>query len=146
MHRPEWAKPLQQLMGAVTEAHKVLADETLRGNYDRKLTHRQTEAQETLEECVKLAAKAVREENREGAIFWMRKCVNIAPEVAKYRVSLATSMTACAASPARSGGAFSESHRTGPMEYRGLFKFRRTLRTAATAVARGESVFEDIGV
>lgn len=94
MHRPEWAKPLQQLMGAVTEAHKVLADETLRGNYDRKLTHRQTEAQETLEECVKLAAKAVREENREGAIFWMRKCIKIAPEVAKYRVSLATSMTA----------------------------------------------------
>jgi tetratricopeptide (TPR) repeat protein len=94
MDRPEWAKPLQQLMGAVTEAHKVLADETLRGNYDRKLTHRQTEAQETLEECVKLAAKAEREENREGAIFWMRKCVNIAPEVAKYRVSLASNMTA----------------------------------------------------
>jgi tetratricopeptide (TPR) repeat protein len=94
MHRPEWAKPLQRLMGAVTEAHKVLADETLRGNYDRRLTHRQTESQETLEECVKLAANALRDENREGAIFWMRKCVNIAPEVAKYRVSLATSMTA----------------------------------------------------
>lgn len=94
MHRPEWAKPLQQLMGAVTEAHKVLSHETSRGNYDRRLTHRRTESQETLEECVKLAANALRDENREGAIFWMRKCVNIAPEVAKYRVSLATSMTA----------------------------------------------------
>lgn len=93
-HRPEWAKPLQQLMGAVTEAHKVLSDETQRGNYDRKLTHRQTESQETLEECAKLAANALRDENREGAIFWMRKCVVIAPEVAKYRVSLASSMTA----------------------------------------------------
>jgi tetratricopeptide (TPR) repeat protein len=54
--------------------------------------HRHTEAEETIEECVKLAANAQRDENREGAIFWMRKCVAMAPEVAKYRVSLASSL------------------------------------------------------
>jgi curved DNA-binding protein CbpA len=92
MNRPEWVKPLQQLMGAITEAHNILSDELKRGNYDRKLIHRQTEAEQTVEECVKLAANALRDENREGAIFWMRKCVTIAPEVAKYRVSLATNL------------------------------------------------------
>jgi curved DNA-binding protein CbpA len=92
MAHPEWVKPLQQLMGAITEAYNILSDETKRGNYDRKLMHHQTEAQETIEECVKLAANAQRDENREGAIFWMRKCVAMAPDVAKYRVSLASSL------------------------------------------------------
>jgi len=90
MNRPDWVKPLQQLMGAITEAHNILSDELKRGNYDRKLIHRQTEAQETVEECVKLAANALRDENREGAIFWMRKCVNISPHEPKHRVSLAS--------------------------------------------------------
>ena len=94
MNRPAWVQPLQQLMGAITEAHNVLSDEGKRGLYDRKLMNRQTEAEQTVEECVKLAANALRDENREGAIFWMRKCVMISPEVAKYRVSLATSLAA----------------------------------------------------
>jgi curved DNA-binding protein CbpA len=94
MNRPAWVQPLQQLMGAITEAHNILSDELKRGNYDRKLIHRQTEAEQTVEECVKLAANALRDENREGAIFWMRKCVTISPDVAKYRVSLATSLAA----------------------------------------------------
>ena len=46
MNRPAWVKPLQQLMGAITEAHNVLSDEAKRGLYDRKLIHRQTEAEE----------------------------------------------------------------------------------------------------
>ncbi len=92
MNRPDWVRPLQQLMGAITEAHNVLSDEGKRGLYDRKMIHRQTEAEQTVEECVKLAANAVRDENREGAIFWMRKCVTISPDVAKYRVALATSL------------------------------------------------------
>lgn len=92
MNRPDWVKPLQQLMGAITEAHNILSDELKRGNYDRKLIHRQTEAQETVEECVKLAANALRDENREGAIFWMRKCVNISPNEPKHRVSLASAL------------------------------------------------------
>jgi curved DNA-binding protein CbpA len=92
MNRPDWVKPLQQLMGAITEAHNVLGDEIKRGHYDRKLIHRQTEARETVEECVKLAANALRDENREGAIFWMRKCVSISPNEPKHRVSLASSL------------------------------------------------------
>jgi curved DNA-binding protein CbpA len=94
MNRPNWVKPLQQLMGAITEAHNVLGDEIKRGHYDRKLIHRQTEVQETVEECVKLAANALRDENREGAIFWMRKCVNISPNEPKHRVSLASCLAA----------------------------------------------------
>jgi tetratricopeptide (TPR) repeat protein len=94
MNRPGWVQPLQQLMGAITEAHNVLSDEGKRGLYDRKMIHRQTEAEQTVEECVKLAANALRDENREGAIFWMRKCVTYSPDVAKYRVSLATSLAA----------------------------------------------------
>jgi curved DNA-binding protein CbpA len=92
MNRPEWVKPLQQLMGAITVAHNVLSDEKARGAYDRKLIHRQTEAEETLEECEKLAANALRDKNAEGAIFWMRKCVTFAPEVAKYRFALASNL------------------------------------------------------
>jgi tetratricopeptide (TPR) repeat protein len=92
MDRPEWAAPLQKLMGAITEAHNILSDEKKRGAYDRKLIHRQSESQETVEECMKLAANCQRDENIAGAIFWLRKCVSHAPEVAKYRVSLAACM------------------------------------------------------
>jgi curved DNA-binding protein CbpA len=90
MNRPEWVKPLQQLMGAITVAHNVLSDEKARGAYDRKLIQRKTEAEATLEECEKLAVNAVRDKNFEGAIFWGRKCVTFAPEVAKYRFQLAS--------------------------------------------------------
>jgi tetratricopeptide (TPR) repeat protein len=94
MRKPEWALTLQQLMGAMTEAYNVLSDENKRGIYDRKLilSNTRTQAEETLEECTKLAANAERDQNIEGAIFWWRKCVNIAPEVAKYRVSLAANL------------------------------------------------------
>jgi curved DNA-binding protein CbpA len=90
MNRPEWVKPLQQLMGAITVAHNVLSDEKARGAYDRKLIQRKTEAEATLEECEKLAVNAIRDKNFEGAIFWGRKCVTFAPEVAKYRFQLAS--------------------------------------------------------
>jgi curved DNA-binding protein CbpA len=90
MNRPEWVKPLQQLMGAITVAHNTLSDEKARGAYDRKLIQRKTEAEATLEECEKLAVNAIRDKNVEGAIFWGRKCVTFAPEVAKYRFQLAS--------------------------------------------------------
>lgn len=90
MNRPEWVKPLQQLMGAITVAHNTLSDEKARGAYDRKLIQRKTEAEATLEECEKLAVNAIRDKNFEGAIFWGRKCVTFAPEVAKYRFQLAS--------------------------------------------------------
>jgi curved DNA-binding protein CbpA len=94
MRRPEWTQPLQQLMGAITEAYNVLSDEKKRGSYDRKLilASKRTEAEETIDECLRLAAAAQRDDNIAGAIVWLRKCVNIAPEVPKYRVSLATQL------------------------------------------------------
>lgn len=96
MGKPEWAGSLQQLMGAITEAYNVLSDDKKRGSYDKKLalSHSRTEAEETIEDCLKLAASCQRDENFAGAIFWLRKCVNLAPDVAKYRVSLAASLTA----------------------------------------------------
>ena len=38
MDKHEWVAPLQQLMGAITEAYRVLSDEKKRGSYDRKQT------------------------------------------------------------------------------------------------------------
>lgn len=94
MDNREWAAPLQQLMGAITEAYGVLSDEKKRGNYDRKqtLSRTRTETEESLDECSKLAANCHRDDNFEGAIFWLRKCVNLAPDVAKYHASLAGSL------------------------------------------------------
>ncbi len=94
MDKGEWAAPLQQLMGAITEAYTVLNDEKKRGNYDRKqtLSRSRTETEESLDECAKLAANCHRDDNFEGAIFWLRKCVNLAPELAKYHASLAASL------------------------------------------------------
>lgn len=94
MDKHEWAAPLQQLMGAITEAYRVLSDEKKRGNYDRKqtLSRTRTETEESIDECSKLAANCHRDDNFEGAIFWLRKCVNLAPEEAKYHASLAASL------------------------------------------------------
>lgn len=94
MDKHEWAAPLQQLMGAITEAYRVLSDEKKRGNYDRKqtLSRTRTETEESIDECSKLAANCHRVDNFEGAIFWLRKCVNLAPEEAKYHGSLAASL------------------------------------------------------
>jgi tetratricopeptide (TPR) repeat protein len=94
MDKHEWAAPLQQLMGAITEAYSVLSDEKKRGSYDRKqtLSRSRTVTEESIDECEKLAANCHRDDNFEGAIFWLRKCVNLAPDVAKYHASLAASL------------------------------------------------------
>jgi hypothetical protein len=94
MDKHEWAAPLQQLMGAITEAYRVLSDEKKRGSYDRKqtLSRSRSETEESIDECEKLAANCHRDDNFEGAIFWLRKCVNLAPGVAKYHASLAASL------------------------------------------------------
>jgi hypothetical protein len=94
MDKHEWVAPLQQLMGAITEAYRVLSDEKKRGLYDRKqtLSRSRTETEESIDECEKLAANCHRDDNFEGAIFWLRKCVNLAPDVAKYHASLAANL------------------------------------------------------
>jgi hypothetical protein len=47
------------------------------------------ELQESIDDCVKIAAACFRDQNVAGYIFWVRKCVHNAPAVAKYPVSLA---------------------------------------------------------
>jgi tetratricopeptide (TPR) repeat protein len=98
MGKAEWTELLQQLMGAITQAYNVLGDEKKRGSYDKKLalSGSRTEAEETIDDCLKLAASCQRDKNFAGAIFWLRKCVNLAPDVARYRVSLAASLAALA--------------------------------------------------
>jgi hypothetical protein len=93
MNRPDWKERLQQLMGAATEAYETLSDEEERFGYDKRLASaRPTESQETVEESVKIAAACFRDQNVPGYIFWMQKCVENAPSVAKYRVSLAMAL------------------------------------------------------
>ena len=41
---------------------------------------------------MKIAAACLRDQNVPGYIFWMQKCVENAPTVAKYRVSLAMAL------------------------------------------------------
>jgi curved DNA-binding protein CbpA len=96
MGKTEWVGPLQQLMGAITEAYNVLSDDKKRGAYEKKqaLSRSRTEAEESIDDCLQLAAGCQRDDNIAGAIFWLRKCVNLAPEVAKHRVSLAASLAA----------------------------------------------------
>jgi curved DNA-binding protein CbpA len=94
MDKPQCAGALQQLMGAITEAYSVLSDEERRASYDRKLAHSrmQTEEEENTDHCFRLATNCQRGGNATGAIFWFRRCVSLAPEVAKYHASLAISL------------------------------------------------------
>jgi hypothetical protein len=93
MNRPDWKERLQQLMGAATEAYETLSDDEERFGYDKRLASaKPTESQETVEESVKIAAACLRDQNVPGYIFWMQKCVENAPTVAKYRVSLAMAL------------------------------------------------------
>jgi DnaJ domain/PilZ domain len=93
MNRPEWKERLQQLMGAATKAYGTLSDDEERFGYNKQLASaKPTESQETVEESVKIAAACLRDQNMPGYIFWMQKCVENAPTVAKYRVSLAMAL------------------------------------------------------
>jgi curved DNA-binding protein CbpA len=94
MDKPQWAGALQQLMGAITEAYGVLSHEERRASYDRKLAHSRmhTEEEENTDHYFRLATNCQRGGNATGAIFWFRRCVSLAPEVAKYHASLAISL------------------------------------------------------
>jgi CheY-like chemotaxis protein/curved DNA-binding protein CbpA len=102
MGRSEWIGSLQKLMDTLALAYKTLSDEQLRSSYDQRLAESgafalgrsKTEKQQTAEECLELAMERLRAKNYAGAILWLRKCVETAPQTAKYRVMLARSLAA----------------------------------------------------
>jgi tetratricopeptide (TPR) repeat protein len=100
MAKRDLVKSLQELMEVVTDAYKTLTDEEKRAAYDKKLAvsgafslHRgTTEWRETLEDCFTRATECLRARNFVGSVVWLRKCVDIAPNDAKYHAMLARSL------------------------------------------------------
>jgi tetratricopeptide (TPR) repeat protein len=102
MGHSEWLDLLQDLMGRLTIAYKTLLDEPKRIAYDKQIAaagaftlgQDKTESEETVEECLTRAKQALRAHNFAGSILWLRKCVEIAPDVAKHHAMLARSLAA----------------------------------------------------
>jgi tetratricopeptide (TPR) repeat protein len=102
MGHSEWLDLLQDLMGRLTIAYKTLYDEQKRAAYDKQIAaagaftlgQEKTESEETVEDCLTRAKQALRAHNFAGSILWLRKCVEIAPDVAKHHAMLARSLAA----------------------------------------------------
>jgi curved DNA-binding protein CbpA len=102
MGQSEWIGVLQELMSRLTAAYKTLVDEEKRARYDKQLVSRgaftlgqdKTESQQTVDECLGRAKERLRAHNFAGSILWLRKCVEIAPDVAEYHAMLARSLAA----------------------------------------------------
>jgi tetratricopeptide (TPR) repeat protein len=100
MGRKELLRSLKELMGVLAEAYKTLRDEELRAAYDKQLAasgafnlHRgKTESQEIIEDCVSRAKKCIRMRNFVGSISYLQKCVDMAPNEAKFHAALARSL------------------------------------------------------
>lgn len=100
MGQKELLGSLKELMGLLTEAYKTLKDEGLRIAYDKQFEtsgafnlHRgKTESQETIEECLGRAKQCLRAGNFVGSIPYLRKCVDMAPNEAKFHATLARSL------------------------------------------------------
>jgi tetratricopeptide (TPR) repeat protein len=102
MGHSEWLDLLQDLMGRLTVAYKTLLDDQKRAAYDKQLAaagaftlgQEKTETEETVDDCLTRAKQALRARNFAGSILWLRKCVEIAPNVAKHHAMLARSLAA----------------------------------------------------
>src|SRR6266849_2087198 len=102
MGHSEWLDLLQDLMGRLTIAYKTLLDDQKRAAYDKQLAaagaftlgQEKTEILETVDDCLARAKQALRARNFAGSILWLRKCVEIAPDVAKHHAMLARSLAA----------------------------------------------------
>jgi tetratricopeptide (TPR) repeat protein len=100
MDRPEWMNSLKELMAAATEAYKVLSDADKRATYDAQLTssgayqlrRNKTASQENIELYLQRANEYIRAKNFTGSVVWLRKCVELAPDEAKYHAMLAHSL------------------------------------------------------
>ncbi|MCU1239704.1 MAG: hypothetical protein JWO71_430 [Candidatus Acidoferrum typicum] len=102
MGHSEWLDLLQDLMGRLTIAYKTLLDEQKRAAYDKQIAaagafvlgQEKTESEATVDDCLTRAKQALRARNFAGSILWLRKCVEIAPDVAKHHAMLARSLAA----------------------------------------------------
>ncbi len=100
MGQSEWIALLQDLMGRLTIAYKTLIDDGRRTAYDKQIAaagaftlgQEKTESQETVDECLMRAKQCLRAHNFAGSLLWLRKCVELEPEVAKYHAMLARSL------------------------------------------------------
>jgi curved DNA-binding protein CbpA len=98
----EWVGLLQEVMGRLTEAYRTLIDDEKRAQYDKQLAQRgafalgqeKTETEQTVDECFIQAKQCLYAHNYPGSIMWLRKCVELAPDVAKYHAILARSLAA----------------------------------------------------
>jgi tetratricopeptide (TPR) repeat protein len=102
MGHSEWLDLLQDLMGRLTIAYKTLVDIEKRAAYDKQIAaagaftlgQEKTESEATVDDCLTRAKQALRARNFAGSILWLRKCVEIAPNVAKHHAMLARSLAA----------------------------------------------------
>lgn len=102
MGRSEWVGLLQDLMARLTTAYKTLVNEEKRAIYDKRLAaegaftlgQEKSETEETVEDCLAQAKQYLRAHNFAGSILCLRKCVELAPDVAKYHAILARSLAA----------------------------------------------------
>jgi tetratricopeptide (TPR) repeat protein len=102
MGHSQWLDLLQDLMGRLTIAYKTLFDLEKRAAYDKQIAaagafvlgQEKTETEETVDDCLSRAKQALRAKNFAGSILWLRKCVEIAPNVAKHHAMLARSLAA----------------------------------------------------
>jgi curved DNA-binding protein CbpA len=94
----------QRAMEAITQAYKTLVDGDKRAVYDKQLAaseafrlHRgATDSLETLHDCLTRANECLGARNFLGSIVWLRKCVDLAPNEAKYHAMLARSLATTA--------------------------------------------------
>ena len=102
MGHSEWLDLLQDLMARLTIAYKTLLDERQRAAYDKQIAaagaftlgQEKTESEATVDECLTRAKQALRARNFAGSIRWLRKRVEIAPNVAKHHAMLGRSLAA----------------------------------------------------
>ena len=93
---------LQDLMGQMTIAYKTLVDDKKRASYDKHLAEAgaftlnqsKTESEKTVDDCLTRAKQCLRAHNFAGSIVWLRRCVEVAPDVAEHEALLARSLAA----------------------------------------------------
>src|SRR5258708_18167575 len=83
-------------------AYKTLFDAQKRAACDKQIAdagaftlgQEKTETEETVDDCLTRAKQALRAHNFAGSILWLRKCVEIAPNVANHHAMLERSLAA----------------------------------------------------